>query len=107
MGDINKPEISIIIPIYNVEKYLSRCLGSVEKQTFKDFEVIMVDDGSTDGSAGIAKEFAKRDERFKFFSRENLGASKTRNFAMEQATGEYISFIDSDDYVSYNFLAVL
>ena len=96
MGDINKPEISIIIPIYNVEKYLSRCLGSVEKQTFKDFEVIMVDDGSTDGSAGIAKEFAKRDERFKFFSRENLGASKTRNFAMEQATGEYISFIASD-----------
>lgn len=107
MSNVNTPEISIVIPIYNVEKYLNRCLASIEKQTFKDFEVIMVDSGSTDGSAKIAKEFAKRDERFKFFARENLGASNTRNFAMKQTSGEYISFIDSDDYISYNFLAVL
>lgn len=107
MSEINNPAISIIIPIYNVEKYLSRCLGSIEKQAFCDFEVIMVDDGSTDGSAAIAENFAKRDKRFKFFSQENLGASKTRNFAMKQAAGEYIAFIDSDDYISYGFLTLL
>lgn len=107
MSEANKPEISIIIPIHNVEKYLNRCLGSIEKQTFKDFEVIMVDSGSADRSAEIAESFAKRDKRFKLFRQENLGTSKTRNFAMEQAVGEYISFMDSDDYVSYGFLAVL
>lgn len=107
MCKMDNPAISIIIPIYNVEKYLNRCLSSIEKQTFKDFEVIMVDAGSTDKSAEIAKDFAKRDERFRLFMQENLGASRTRNFAMKQAVGEYISFIDSDDYVSYNFLAVL
>lgn len=107
MCKIDNPAISIIIPIYNVERYLNRCLGSIEKQTFKDFEVIMVDDGSSDRSPEIAESFAKKDERFKFFKQENLGASKTRNFAMKQAVGEYISFIDSDDYISYNFLAVL
>lgn len=107
MSEKNIPAISIIIPIYNVEKYLSRCLSSIEKQTFRNFEVIMVDDGSTDSSPKIAKDFAKRDGRFRFFSQENLGASKTRNFAMKKAVGEYIAFVDSDDYISYRFLAVL
>ncbi|KAA9298693.1 MULTISPECIES: glycosyltransferase [Aerococcus] len=99
--------ISIIIPIYNVEKYLIECLESVRRQTFKDFEVIMVNDGSPDASPVIADNYCKRDERFKLFHQENQGVSVARNFGISQAKGDYIFFLDSDDKIAESSLDVL
>lgn len=107
MSETKLPSVSIIIPIYNVEKYLERCLNSIENQTFRDFEVIMVDDGSSDSSGKIAQDFANRDSRFMLYTNENLGTSETRNFAIRHSSGKYISFIDSDDYIAPNFLSTL
>ena len=93
------PKISIIIPMYNVEKYLRRCLDSVQNQTFADFQAICVDDGSPDNSGEIAEEYAKRDKRFVVVHKENGGLSDARNAGMPYATGEYIMFLDSDDFI--------
>jgi len=94
-----RPKISIIIPMYNVEKYLRRCLDSVQNQTFPDWQAICVDDGSPDKSGAIAEEYAKRDKRFIVLHKENGGLSDARNFGMPKATGEYIMFLDSDDFI--------
>ncbi len=94
-----EPEISIIIPVYNVEKYLARCLDSVLGQSFGDFEVILLNDGSTDGSEAICREYAAKDGRIKLFSQTNQGASMARNNGLQQARGRYIWFLDSDDYI--------
>ncbi|KAA9234409.1 MULTISPECIES: glycosyltransferase [Aerococcus] len=99
--------ISIIIPIYNVEKYLIECLESVRNQTFTDFEVIMVNDGSSDASPVIADNYCQRDKRFKLFHQENQGQSAARNFGLSQAKGEYIFFLDSDDKIVENTLEIL
>ncbi|MDD5020557.1 MAG: glycosyltransferase [Endomicrobiaceae bacterium] len=96
--------ISVVIPVYNVEKYLKQCLDSVISQTFTDFECICVNDGSTDNSLSILQEYATKDKRFKIFSKENRGISDTRNAGIELSIGEYITFIDSDDWVENNFL---
>ncbi|MDK7716079.1 glycosyltransferase [Aerococcus urinae] len=101
------PKISIIIPIYKVEKYLIECLESVRNQTFTDFEVIMVNDGSSDASPVIADNYCKRDERFKLFHQENQGLSAARNFGTSQSKGEYIFFLDSDDKIVENTLEIL
>ena len=93
------PAISIIIPIYNVEKYLRRCLESVQNQTFTDWEAICVNDGSSDSSADIVREFAARDARFKLVNKENGGLSDARNAGMAVASGEYILYLDSDDFI--------
>jgi len=93
------PAISVIIPVYNVEKYLSRCLDSVLNQTFTDWEAICVNDGSPDGSAAILSEYAARDARFKVITQENGGLSDARNTGMKHATGEYILYLDSDDFI--------
>ena len=93
------PKISIIIPMYNVEKYLRRCLDSVQNQTFSDFQAICVDDGSPDNSGEIAEEYAARDKRFVVVHKENGGLSDARNAGMPYATGEYIMFLDSDDFI--------
>lgn len=93
------PAISIIIPIYNVEKYLRRCLESVQNQTFTDWEAICVNDGSPDNSADIVREFATRDARFKLVNKENGGLSDARNAGMAVASGEYILYLDSDDFI--------
>lgn len=93
------PAISIIIPIYNVEKYLRRCLESVQNQTFTDWEAICVNDGSPDNSADIVREFAARDARFKLVNKENGGLSDARNAGMAVASGEYILYLDSDDFI--------
>lgn len=93
------PEISIIIPVYNVEKYLPRCLDSILAQTFTDFEAICVNDGSPDGSAGILSEYAKKDSRIKVITQENQGLSGARNSGLKEAVGEYIYFLDSDDCI--------
>ncbi len=94
-----QPKISIIIPMYNVEKYLRRCLDSVQNQTFSDFQAICVDDGSPDNSGQIAEEYAARDNRFIVVHKENGGLSDARNAGMPYATGEYIMYLDSDDFI--------
>ena len=99
--------VSIIIPVYNVEKYLERCLSCVRSQTFEDFEVLIIDDGSSDSSGKIADLFAEDDNRFKVFHRDNHGVSATRNFGLDNASGEFVSFIDADDSVCPDFLEKL
>lgn len=98
-------KISVIIPVYNVEKYLAECLTSVVNQTFKDIEIICVNDGSTDNSPMILEEFAQKDSRIKIINQENQGLAAARNTGIEVATGEYITFVDSDDYVSTDLYA--
>lgn len=95
------PKISIIVPIYNVEKYIDRCLKSIQNQTLKDIEVILVDDGSKDNSISIAKQYLE-DKRFKLYHKDNGGLSSARNYGMNYATGDYLAFIDSDDYIEYD-----
>lgn len=104
---MNEVRISVIIPVYNVEKYLRRCLDSVEKQTFKDFEAILIDDGSKDGSGKICDEYAQKDSRFKVIHKANGGVSAARNDGLDRAQGDYISFIDSDDSFENIFLETL
>ena len=99
------PKISVIIPVYNVEKYLAECLTSVVNQTFKDIEIICVNDGSTDNSPKILEEFAQKDRRIKIINQENQGMSCARNAGLAIATGEYITFVDSDDYISTDLYA--
>lgn len=94
------PRISIIIPVYNVENYLDICLDSVLLSTFKDFEAICIDDGSTDSSGYILEQYTKLDNRIKVYHRENHGLSATRNFGLKRASGKYVVFIDSDDWIS-------
>jgi CDP-glycerol glycerophosphotransferase len=91
------PRISVVVPIYNVEDYLSECLESIATQTFSDVEAILVDDGSTDGSRAIAEAFVARDPRFKLVSQPNAGLGAARNTGTDAATGEYLAFADSDD----------
>lgn len=98
------PLLSIIIPVYNVEKYLDECLESIRQQAFSDYEVIMVDDGSRDSSADICRIFAETDGRFIFIHKENGGVSSARNAGLEATRGEWISFVDADDIVTSNYL---
>lgn len=99
------PLISIIIPVYNSERFLHRCLNSVVNQTYKDFEVILVDDGSHDESGVICDEYAAKDNRFRIFHNPNGGPSKARNFGLEHSAGNYLLFIDSDDWLEEDALA--
>lgn len=99
--------ISIIIPVYNVEKYLRCCLESVKNQTYRDIEVIMIDDGSTDNSFSICKEYADIDNRFKVIQQENKGLASARNTGIREAKGEYIYYIDSDDCINIRLLELL
>ena len=92
-------KISVIIPIYNVEKYLKRCIESIIKQTYSNLEIILVDDGSPDGCAKICVEYNNKDERIVVIHKKNGGLSDARNAGLKVATGEIISYIDSDDYV--------
>ena len=97
---MNYPLISVIVPIYNSEVQLSRCIDSLIGQTYKNLEIILVDDGSKDSSWHICQEYEKKDERVKAFHKHNGGVSSARNFGMKLAVGEYIGFLDSDDYVA-------
>ena len=94
-------EVSIIVPVYNVEKYLSFCLDSLVNQTFKDIEIICVNDGSTDNSAEVLEHYAGFDKRIKIINKENGGLSSARNAGLDAASGKYIAFVDSDDFVSH------
>lgn len=91
--------ISVIIPIYNVEKYIARCLDSIINQTYKNIEIILIDDGTKDSSGVIADEYAKKDRRIRVIHKQNEGLGLTRNVGIENAKGEYIAFVDSDDYI--------
>ena len=101
------PEISVIVPVYKVEKYLDRCINSLLSQSFQDFELLLVDDGSPDKCGEICDSYAAGDKRVKAFHKENGGLSDARNYGTERAEGRYITFIDSDDYVSSDYLKVL
>ena len=101
------PTFSIIIPIYNVEKYLTQCIESILNQTFTDWECILVNDGSTDGSGNICDNFVANDDRIKVIHKKNEGVSVARNIGIEVSKGEYIIFVDSDDWVDIDFLHVL
>ncbi|MBR4785241.1 MAG: glycosyltransferase [Fibrobacter sp.] len=101
------PVVSVIIPVYNTEPYLSDCLLSVLGQSFGDFEVIAVDDGSTDASASILKEFADKDSRIRIVSQENQGLSEARNAGIDVARGQWLTFVDSDDKLAPDFLQTL
>jgi CDP-glycerol glycerophosphotransferase len=93
------PVLSVVVPFYNVEAYLEACLESLERQTLRDLEVIMVDDGSPDGSEAIAKRFAARDTRFVLVQQDNQGLGPARNTGVRHATGEFLCFVDSDDVI--------
>ena len=95
---------SVIIPIYKAEKYLVDCIQSVLRQSFKDFELLLIIDGSPDNSIGICNDYASRDKRISVFDRENCGVALTRNFGIEQARGQYIAFLDADDYWHSDYL---
>lgn len=101
------PRISVIVPVYNVEKYLSHCIDSIITQTFTDFELLLVDDGSTDGSGKICDYYAGKDERVKVFHNENKGVSAARNQGLKEAAGDWICFVDSDDWVENDYLQCL
>lgn len=92
--------ISVIIPVYNTKEYLNRCVGSVCSQTYPDLEILLVDDGSTDGSGALCDELAQKDSRIRVLHKENGGSSSARNLGMEHAAGEYLGFVDSDDFIS-------
>lgn len=96
--------ISIIIPIYKAEPYLRECLESVQKQTYKDFEVVCINDGSPDNSSAICQQFVDIDDRFRLFNQENGGVSSARNKALNEVRGEYVCFVDSDDVIEPHFL---
>ena len=104
---MNKKLISIIIPVYNCEKYLSACLESVLSQSYKNFELILINDGSTDSSLDICKSFKKKDKRINVYCIKNSGAGGARNKGLELAKGQYITFIDCDDIVSPDYLSSL
>lgn len=101
-----EPKISVIIPVYNVEKYIRQCLESVINQTYKNLEIIIVNDGTKDNSMKIVEEYLS-DERIKIINKENGGLSSARNRGMEEATGEYIYFLDSDDWIELNTIEIL
>lgn len=94
------PAMSIIVPVYNVKDELPRCIDSIIKQTMSDFELILVDDGSTDGSAEICDGYSKKDIRIKVFHKQNGGLSSARNFGLNEATGRWVMYVDSDDYIA-------
>ena len=100
----NEPLISVIVPVYDVEKYLPKCLDSLLAQTWRNLEIIVVDDGSPDGSWDIMQDYAARDSRVRIFRKKNGGVSAARNFGMDAAEGEYLGFVDPDDWVSPHYL---
>lgn len=101
------PLVSIIVPVYNSEETLARCINSILDQQYRNIEVILVNDGSTDNSLNICREFAETDSRIIVIDKENTGVSDTRNRGIAQATGKYLHFVDSDDWIAENAVKVL
>lgn len=101
---MNKPMISVIVPVYNAEKYLQRCVDSILKQSFTDFELLLIDDGSHDRSGELCDEYGDKDNRVKAFHKENGGVSSARNVGLDNALGDWLTFVDADDTLSRDFL---
>lgn len=99
--------VSIIVPVYNVERYIERCIESILAQTYKNIELILINDGSDDNSLQICNVFSNRDKRIRVIDKENTGVSSTRNIGIELARGKYLCFIDSDDYIENNYVEML
>lgn len=99
--------ISVIVPIYNVEKYLTSCINSILRQTYRNLEILLIDDGSTDGCAAICDEYKEKDTRIKVIHKKNGGLSSARNAGIDAATGEILSFVDSDDFIEPDMLEML
>ena len=104
---LNNSLISIIVPIYNNEDFLPKCINSILKQTFTEYELLLIDDGSNDSSGKICDEFAKNDDRINVFHKKNEGVSSARNIGLDNAKGEWITFVDCDDWVAINFLEIM
>lgn len=102
-----KAKVSVIVPIYNAEIYIDKCIQSIINQTLKDIEIILVDDGSTDKSVEISNKYAENDKRIKVIKQKNKGASSARNYGISVATGDFITFVDSDDFIEIDMLEVL
>ena len=98
---MQQPKVSVIVPVYNVEKYLKQCLDSIVNQTYKNLEIIIVNDGTKDNSMKLVEEYLQ-DKRIKVINKKNGGLGSARNRGIEEATGDYISFVDSDDYIDLN-----
>ena len=104
---MNNPKVSVIVPVYNVEKLLQRCIDSILVQTFTDFELLLIDDGSKDKSGEICDEYAAKDARIRVFHKQNGGVSSTRNLGIDEAKGKYIAFVDSDDFLDNDYFEQL
>ena len=102
----NNPKISIIVPVYNVEQYLPRCIDSILNQSFADFELLLIDDGSKDKSGTICDEYAAKDSRIRVYHKENGGVSSARNIGLEKARGEWLAFIDGDDEITDGYFNI-
>ena len=101
------PTVSIIVPVYNTASYLSRCIESLVNQTYSDLQIILIDDGSTDESGAIANEWQTKDPRIEVYHQTNKGQSAARNVGLQHARGEYIAFVDSDDYIDNNYFSTM
>lgn len=102
-----QPHISILVPLFNVATYLPRCLDSILSQTYQSFEIVLVNDGSTDGTAKICEAYAAKDARIRYFEQQNQGLAATRNILLRAAQGELVSFVDADDYIEPTYLSYL
>ena len=100
-------KVTVIIPAYNSEEYIGRCLESVLRQSYQDFEVLVINDGSRDNTDAVVKEFAKKDRRVRYVEQKNMGVARTRNKAIKLAKGEFITFVDNDDYIDEDYLESL
>ena len=101
------PEVSVIIPVYNIEKFVEKCIRSVMGQTFRDLEILAVNDGSTDRSGEILERLAAEDSRIVYISQENRGVAAARNRAVDMARGKYLTFVDGDDYIGRDYISCL
>ena len=102
-----KPLISVIVPVYNVKKYVEKCLDSILRQKYKNLDIVVVDDGSDDGSSEICDNLEKKDKRVRVFHKKNGGLSDARNFGLRKAKGDIVAFVDSDDFVNENFVGAM
>ena len=100
-------KVSIIVPIFNAEIYLERCLNSLVNQNYSNIEILLINDGSIDSSRKICESFMERDKRIILFNNKNMGVSYSRNFGMQNCTGDFVTFVDSDDYVSNDYISIL
>ena len=104
---VNNELISIVVPVYNVEKYIEKCVNSITNQVYNNLEIILVNDGSTDNSGKLCDSLSKLDDRIKVYHKENGGLSDARNYGVERANGKYIGFVDSDDFIDSDMYKTL